>query len=223
LWEQLDRAVDKSPTNSAEAHSRFLQLIEDVRAHLAMIFHRFLDGTGSTRRAPLNIFVNGRTAGHQIQPWHPFMIDGAPASKETPTENMNFGGHRVSVRGFVLPHKDRLTEAQYVSGRGPQGWVAQQGFYIYRNDRIIVAGDWLRLGRTRPWAKEEQYKLARLSVDKEARAPRSRGRSVVALYNDVRTHRSLSKDAPQVRPIQFTGVVHSRPVLGGLHHHYVRV
>jgi transposase InsO family protein len=42
-------------------------------------------------------------------------------------------------------------------------------------------------------------------------------------YNDVRTHRSLSKAAPQVRPIQFTGVVHSRPVLGGLHHHYVRV
>src|SRR5580704_19167180 len=35
-----------------------------------------------------------------------------------------------------------------------------------------------------------------LSPLKEARAPRSRGRSVVVLYNGVRTHRSLNKDAP---------------------------
>jgi transposase InsO family protein len=42
-------------------------------------------------------------------------------------------------------------------------------------------------------------------------------------YNEVRTHRSLHKDAPETRPVQFTGSVHVRPVLGGLHHHYVRV
>ena len=42
-------------------------------------------------------------------------------------------------------------------------------------------------------------------------------------YNEVRTHRSLDKDAPDARPVQYTGTVHSRPVLGGLHHHYVRV
>jgi hypothetical protein len=42
-------------------------------------------------------------------------------------------------------------------------------------------------------------------------------------YNEVRTHRSLSKDAPQPRTIQFTGTIYSRPVLGGLHHHYVYV
>jgi transposase InsO family protein len=42
-------------------------------------------------------------------------------------------------------------------------------------------------------------------------------------YNEVRTHRSLQKDAPETRLVQFTGPVLSRPVLGGLHHHYVRV
>jgi transposase len=42
-------------------------------------------------------------------------------------------------------------------------------------------------------------------------------------YNEVRTHRSLHKDAPQTRPVQFTGSVVSHPMLGGLHHHYVRV
>ena len=42
-------------------------------------------------------------------------------------------------------------------------------------------------------------------------------------YNDVRTHRSLDKDAPVSRPVQRTGSIKSFPILGGLHHHYARV
>jgi hypothetical protein len=61
------------------------------------------------------------------------------------------------------------------------------------------------------------------ATDKEARTPRSRGRSVVVLYNSVRTHRSLHKDAPIFRPIQQIGIIRSHPILGGLHHNYIRV
>ena len=42
-------------------------------------------------------------------------------------------------------------------------------------------------------------------------------------YNNIRTHRSLNKDAPVSRPVQRTGFISSRPILGGLHHHYVRI
>jgi transposase InsO family protein len=42
-------------------------------------------------------------------------------------------------------------------------------------------------------------------------------------YNDIRTHRSLDKDAPVSRPAQRTGIISSHPILGGLHHHYVRI
>jgi len=48
-------------------------------------------------------------------------------------------------------------------------------------------------------------------------------RSYAHYYNDIRTHRSLDKDAPVSRPVQRTGITSSRPVLGGLHHHYVRI
>ena len=48
-------------------------------------------------------------------------------------------------------------------------------------------------------------------------------RSYADYYNGVRTHRSLDKDAPVFRPVQRTGVISSRAVLGGLHHHYARV
>jgi transposase InsO family protein len=47
--------------------------------------------------------------------------------------------------------------------------------------------------------------------------------SYAAYYNSVRTHRSLHKDAPIFRPIQQIGIIRSHPILGGLHHHYVRV
>jgi transposase InsO family protein len=42
-------------------------------------------------------------------------------------------------------------------------------------------------------------------------------------YKDIRTNRSLEKDAPAGRPVQRTGSIKSCPILGGLHHHYVRV
>jgi transposase InsO family protein len=48
-------------------------------------------------------------------------------------------------------------------------------------------------------------------------------RSYACYYNGVRTHRSLNKDAPSSRPVQRTGVINSRAILGGLHHHYARV
>src|SRR5229473_7348188 len=48
-------------------------------------------------------------------------------------------------------------------------------------------------------------------------------KSYADYYNSFRTHRSLNKDAPISRPVQRTGVISSRAILGGLHHHYVRV
>ena len=48
-------------------------------------------------------------------------------------------------------------------------------------------------------------------------------RAYTSYYNDIRTHWSLDKDAPVSRAVQRTGIVSSRPILGGLHHHYVRV
>src|SRR6202051_2306681 len=48
-------------------------------------------------------------------------------------------------------------------------------------------------------------------------------KNYAAYYNDVRTHRSLNKDAPISRPVQRSGIISSRAILGGLHHQYVRI
>jgi transposase InsO family protein len=48
-------------------------------------------------------------------------------------------------------------------------------------------------------------------------------RSYSRYYNDIRTHRSLDKDAPVSRPVQRAGSIKSFAILGGLHHRYARV
>ncbi len=48
-------------------------------------------------------------------------------------------------------------------------------------------------------------------------------RAYARYYNEIRTHRSLDKDAPVSRPVQRSGIICSHAILGGLHHHYVRV
>ena len=48
-------------------------------------------------------------------------------------------------------------------------------------------------------------------------------RSYARYCNEIRTHRSLDKDAPVTRPVQRVGIISSRAVLGGLHHRYARV
>ena len=48
-------------------------------------------------------------------------------------------------------------------------------------------------------------------------------KSYASYYNEVRTHLSLNKDSPDFRRVQPVGSIAALPVLGGLHHQYVRV
>lgn len=148
LWENLDRIV-----TPAFSEKNFLDLIDVVERHLAMVFHRYLDG----RHPRLRITVNGRP----VAPWDPFLVD-YPATWSSPTVSLQPG---IEVQCHVLPHKDRLDRKQHDAAGGPDGWTSQQGFYVYRNERLLVAGSWLGLGRGRSWIKEEAHRLARIRLD----------------------------------------------------------
>jgi hypothetical protein len=149
VWQQMDRLVSGQRTESDRDESLFLQRVEETQRHLGVVFHRLLTGRGAFK-----IRVNGR----MTEPWDPFLAD-EPATHRLAEETL--GGGKVLVRGYVLPHLSKLTAAKHASAAGPRGWNAHQGFYIYRNRRLLVAGDWLGFG----WTKEEHYKLARIAVD----------------------------------------------------------
>ena len=152
LWEMMDRVVTAGYTSDD-----FHDLIDNIESHLAMVFHRLLQGP----RARLKLLLNGQP----VEPWDPFM-SGHPAKPWTsPTTNhaTNYGA--VSVQCHVLPHRDKLTIVEFEANAGPAGWTAQQGFYVYRNERLLVAGGWLGLGNSRAWNREEAHRLARIRLD----------------------------------------------------------
>lgn len=153
IWQGLDRVV-----TAGFGEQDFLDLIDRVEQHLAMVFHRFLPPS----RAGLTIHVNGRA----LRGWDPFLVSH-PATWSSPVERFQSAGGLVEVQGHVLPHKDRLDDGSHRRAGGPAGWSAQQGFYVYRNARLLVPGSWLGLGRERPWTKEEAYRLARIRLDFE--------------------------------------------------------
>jgi hypothetical protein len=152
MWEAMDRIV----ANSFTADD-FGDLVDRVEAHLAMVFHRLLAGT----RPKLRIVLNGRP----VAPWDPFMAGHAAKTWASPTEKVKSEAGVVCVECHVLPHKDKLSPDDFARGAGPNGWNAQQGFYVYRNERLLLAGGWLGLGQGRAWNREESYRLARIQLD----------------------------------------------------------
>jgi hypothetical protein len=151
IWRGLDRVV-----TAGFGEQDFLDLIDHVEQHLAMVFHRFLPPL----RTGLTIRVNGRA----LRGWDPFLVSH-PATWSSPVERLQLAGGPVEVQGHVLPHKDRLDDDSHRRAGGPGGWAAQQGFYVYRNSRLLVSGSWLGLGRDRPWTKDEAFRLARIRLD----------------------------------------------------------
>lgn len=152
LWEQMDRVVDARHVGDARAHEQFLALQADVEHHLAMTFHRFMQR--STKR--LRIWMNGQP----VDAWDPFLIDES-ATQVLPVDPVAYRGLRIPIQPYVLPHHSKITKSTHQRASGPRGWNAHQGFYVYRNQRLLLPGDWLGL----PFQKEEHYKLARIQVD----------------------------------------------------------
>lgn len=148
-WEKLDRVTADNNDDTKNNERDFFLLIEAVEKHLSMVFHRFIE------RGNLNIWIN---AG-KIVPWNPF-IETLDATQKLPEETISFRGERLRVMPFVLPHHSKLSGDEFEKASGINGWNGQQGFYLYRNRRLIIAGDWFGL-----FKKEEHYKLARIAIE----------------------------------------------------------
>ncbi|MFW5982993.1 MAG: ATP-binding protein [bacterium] len=147
VWWDIDRLTTNTRADDEQAKKQFLATMEMVKRHLGMVFHRFID-------EGLNIFLRGR----KIEAWDPFMI-GAEGLQTKPVSVFENG--KVKVKGFVLPHRSKLSPDQYLYGSGPgESWTNHQGFYVYRNKRLLVAGDWLGF-----FKKEVHYDLCRIRID----------------------------------------------------------
>lgn len=152
VWENFD-LIEKS---SGNVYSELNKYQESTADYLSLIFHRFLNKTGSNK---LSIKINN----YELKGFDPF-LENHPKTNvrkrvEIPVEDSDGIERMVAVQPFVLPfQKDLSAEDKKLSG-GIENYRSKQGFYVYRNERLIVWGTWF--GRHR----DELTKYARVRVD----------------------------------------------------------
>jgi hypothetical protein len=157
LWQELDRVLDYQDTFGHWARRKLLASAEEVDQHLGMVFHRFL--SGQVRGRHLSIHVNGT----KVDPWDPFCLGESTQTLEQREVAVTGedGSGIVHVVPHVLPSQAEFSSSEaWQRASGPLKWNRQQGFYIYRANRLIQWGGWSQM-RT----LDEHSKLARVALD----------------------------------------------------------
>jgi hypothetical protein len=147
VWRSLDRALagESDPVRALQDH------VDRTRFHLSLVFHRFMEGATPDFSLAIN--------GVRVEPLDPFLRNGR-GRQAFPPETLLVSGEKVIVEAHILPHISRLTQAEIAQAGGEDGLRRNQGFYVYRNRRLISWGTWFRLAK-----HEEMTKLARVLVD----------------------------------------------------------
>ena len=158
LWQRLDRILGYKHPYGEAARRQLAQMCREIEQHVAMVFHVFLAGQ-APRRKRLRIFVNG----NEVKPWDPFCESEQKARKLQPIrfEVEHEGVHGdVLLQPYILPHQNDFSSPEaFGRASGPNNWNQQQGFYIYRGNRMIQSGGWSGLR-----VPDEHTKLARVAV-----------------------------------------------------------
>ena len=150
IWNKCDRLFE----GGTLTQEQFNQLIVHTRNQLSLIFHRFL--AGEIRGCRLAIFVNGTS----IEPYDPFYSSHL-ATQALGLEEIRQGkSGRIRIQPYILPHYSKLVLADYDRLAGAEGLVRNQGFYVYRQNRLIISGTWFRLVK-----HGELSHLVRIAID----------------------------------------------------------
>ena len=151
IWEQLGLGTDSG--DSAQNVADFVRQLDEARSHLELVFHRFLSGEPGRRR--VTIGMNNRP----LEPYDPFH-SRHPATIAGPEERIRVANEDILVQAFTLPHHKKVSPAEWERFAGTEGYVRNQGFYVYRERRLIIHGTWFGLAR-----QAELTKLARVRID----------------------------------------------------------
>lgn len=148
VWQNLDR-LKAGEANFKEALGRKIDLVRD---HLSLVFHRYLSGEPGIKK--LKISINGEP----VVPADPFLLDKSTQIMDD--EAIKINGQKIVVRPYILPHLSKMTMADRKKLGNSEDMQRQQGFYVYRNKRLLIWGTWFRITR-----KGALSKLARIQVD----------------------------------------------------------
>lgn len=150
VWQKLDRLIDEKSGNDRK---NLIRQIDETASHLELVFHRYLSGEKGLKR--VKMLLNGRA----LEPFDPF-FSCHPATIRGPEEVFRLGAREIRIQTFTLPHHKKVSTEEWTRHAGPEGYIKNQGFYLYREKRLIIHGTWFNLAK-----QAELTKLARVRID----------------------------------------------------------
>ena len=146
IWNKFDKIESESGNNFENS---FRATIADMKKHIEYVFHRFYSS--------IDIYVNEK----RIEKRDPFLESSLKGQHGRKTEIKVPGCDRtIDVIPHTLPYANTLTQDEKALLGNPKSIYDEQGFYIYRNKRLIYWGNWMHMGY-----KSELNKLARIQID----------------------------------------------------------
>lgn len=164
ILSKLDRMMNEKTADSGVGRRRLRTVSAKVAEHLAVVFHRYLDGTAQSLAAQGRKAVTITVDGEKLVGWDPFARSNE-LTQTLPAKSLELthGGstYEVGLQRFVLPARNEFrTQEEFDALSGPMKWNRQQGLYFYRADRIVQFGGWSGLR-----GLDEHMKLARAAID----------------------------------------------------------
>jgi hypothetical protein len=136
IWTRCDRLFDQDIP--AKLDEQVNEKISHASKQLSLIFHRYLSGEVENK---LLIEMQG----YELKPVDPFLRHH-PATQTVDEDVIKFlGKDEISIQPYIIPHFSKLTVGEREVLGGDEGLVRNQGFYVYRNKRLIIYGTWFRL------------------------------------------------------------------------------
>lgn len=146
VWEKVDRLL-KSYNNFGNAKNALKRIINDLQFHVGMVYQRFLDHEDK-RANNVEITINGIN----VEAWDPFLVSEPLTEKlaedEIDVDMPNNTSPSFTLRAFMIPNKDSFSTPQ--AAKKARVGNDMQGFYVYRENRLIHYGDWLGLFTKEP-------------------------------------------------------------------------
>jgi hypothetical protein len=144
VWDKVDRVMksykDPVGTLAKKAFEKIIEGPSGLRHHLAMVYQRFLD-PADKRARNIAITLNGVP----VEAWDPFAIgESQLAGDENISVDMPNGNVATfRIRAFILPRKVEFSSEE--AGKKARLAPANQGIYVYRENRFTHGPDWLGL------------------------------------------------------------------------------
>ena len=149
VWQELDRMFQ----GNANIERQLPDRMNAVREHLSLVFHRYLSGEDDLQK--FSILMNNLP----VEPSDPFLRNKNTQALGDPYP-IYINGMPIWISTYRLPFPSKLSGTDKKILGITSELQKNQGFYVYRNKRLIVWGTWFNRSK-----KEFLSQLARIQID----------------------------------------------------------